>query len=533
MKRVNFGHKGGFPLEQETLIHLQRAYADDMLEVLFAQWGIEIDKNKNYLVKQATTDEDGWVISTFIRQEINPTSGVAFDVNKPELLRLKYNSAQEIIEVIDVKIKFDDDGKEIKNSDSGYLVYADGPPAKKVYEEFVARYTTIDNKVSNAIREINPNNLIVLKNLISIQDDVKSIKEDYLPRDGSKPMTGTLSLKSAINPLTIPTIPNVVPNSNDDSKTYSQLVIDDASGDVSKSMIKSNAFQKGMIMMWSGNTKDLPLGWELCDGGIDVNGMRIPDLRGRFVVGFDPRKPKEPNNTRVKDVLNYGDIHNTGGHDNVTLDVDELPSHGHSIKDEGHNHNNTDNGDNYDRLMIANEERTFSLDTGHDNVNIDDENQPNLSLAAEIKSSTTGITINTTGGSESHENRPPYYVLAFIIYVGEDFMEYPFTLIFKEGGSGSPFDRVFDFSEGTDFTIQASNTGSTDKQLLFLRQRLSSEAYNDRGAELETSENTYSAYNFNLGTYYFRIFGADGVDNNGDLINPEIISNEIKIEIVG
>ena len=41
MKRVNFGHKGGFPPEQETLIHLQRDYADDMLEALLGQWGID------------------------------------------------------------------------------------------------------------------------------------------------------------------------------------------------------------------------------------------------------------------------------------------------------------------------------------------------------------------------------------------------------------------------------------------------------------------------------------------------------------
>ncbi|WP_291986641.1 hypothetical protein [Candidatus Accumulibacter sp. ACC007] len=48
----------------------------------------------------------------------------------------------------------------------------------------------------------------------------------------------------------------------------------------------------GAIMMWSGAPQNLPDGWKLCNGD---NGT--PDLRGRFVVGYDPNASdyKEPN----------------------------------------------------------------------------------------------------------------------------------------------------------------------------------------------------------------------------------------------
>ncbi len=39
---------------------------------------------------------------------------------------------------------------------------------------------------------------------------------------------------------------------------------------------------RGVIVAWSGKTNNIPAGWGLCDGG---NGR--PDLRGRFIVGWD------------------------------------------------------------------------------------------------------------------------------------------------------------------------------------------------------------------------------------------------------
>ncbi|MBP2833500.1 hypothetical protein J8281_14995 [Aquimarina sp. U1-2] len=192
MKRVNFGHKGGFPLEQETLIHLQRAYADDMLEALLSQWGI--DPNQNYLVKEASTSEDGWIVSTFTREEINAQTGNTFTVTKPELLRLKFNGGTKPnVEIIDLR----------KNT--GNLEYADGQ-TKRVYEEWVGQYVTTPSDPDNVVIT----GLITLKTIIALTTDISNIttvindvKEDYLPRDGSKAMTGDLSLGEDKPNLTI------------------------------------------------------------------------------------------------------------------------------------------------------------------------------------------------------------------------------------------------------------------------------------------------------------------------------------------
>lgn len=176
MKRVNFGHKGGFPLEQETLIHLQRAYADDMLSALLGQWGI--DPTQNYLIKEASSTEDGWIVTTFAREEINAQTGNAFTVTKPELLRLKFNGAKRPnVEILDLR------------KSNGVLEYADGQP-KRVYEEWVGQYVTSPSDPLNTVIT----GLIELKSITDLTADIDNVKEDYLLRDGSKPMTGDLNL---------------------------------------------------------------------------------------------------------------------------------------------------------------------------------------------------------------------------------------------------------------------------------------------------------------------------------------------------
>ena len=44
------------------------------------------------------------------------------------------------------------------------------------------------------------------------------------------------------------------------------------------------AFVKGMIILWYGDTNNVPTGFALCDGSV-VNGLQTPDLRDKFVVG--------------------------------------------------------------------------------------------------------------------------------------------------------------------------------------------------------------------------------------------------------
>jgi len=137
---------------------------------------------------------------------------------------------------------------------------------------------------------------------------------------------------------------------------------------------------KGGIIMWSGTIVSIPTGYVLCDGSNNVSyGGVVPDLRGRFIVGYDERTLNIPVNV-TDTTINYGAIKNTGGKPSVTLAISEIPSHHHT-------------------LFLQNSGQRF---TGSGS-------------ASELDSG-AGNTGNT-GGGLAHENRPPYYVLAFIIKV--------------------------------------------------------------------------------------------------------------------
>jgi microcystin-dependent protein len=120
----------------------------------------------------------------------------------------------------------------------------------------------------------------------------------------------------------------------------------------------------GAIMMWSGSVASIPAGWALCDGS---SGR--PDLRGRFIVGY--------NNFDT----DYSTIGNQGGEKRHTLTISEMPSHSHTIP-----------GTN-----------TSSFG-GFGNV-------PGVG-GGTVEG---GGSTDNTGGNATHENRPPYYTLAFII----------------------------------------------------------------------------------------------------------------------
>jgi microcystin-dependent protein len=160
----------------------------------------------------------------------------------------------------------------------------------------------------------------------------------------------------------------------------------------------------GGIIMWSGSIVNIPTnkGWFLCNG---QNGT--PNLVNRFVVGSGGTYP----------------VGGTGGADTVTLTIPQIPSHSHpgtaasagahihSITDPGHNHT-------YDRMTDL-----------ADRADLDDNQFRTLNSVANTGNQITGITIdsngahvhnvttNNIGGGEAHENRPPYYALAYIMRV--------------------------------------------------------------------------------------------------------------------
>jgi hypothetical protein len=81
----------------------------------------------------------------------------------------------------------------------------------------------------------------------------------------------------------------------------------------------------GVIMLWYGNSTNVPTGWVICDGN---NGT--PNLSGRFVVCSG-------NNTETDYIEG-----SSGGNDSYTLSIADLPSHNHGATSQNtdvqHNH---------------------------------------------------------------------------------------------------------------------------------------------------------------------------------------------------
>ena len=238
----------------------------------------------------------------------------------------------------------------------------------------------------------------------------------------------------------------------------------------------------GTIEMWAG--KDIPNNYRLCDGSelsivdyqelynaigntfnnaLDPNGVpyttlsghfRLPDLRGRFIVGYSPQEDgssEEPNE--------YSTLGNAGGSKEVTLTSEEsgIGKHSHEhyhIHKHIHSHhvsngvfadgyvegNKTNSsiaiytqpsGKNeiYQFLNIGTKQHdgtyhpsnmmaTWTDDTSPDGVYDTANTEGPVSYQTEgtytDNKSTNEVEADATKG---HENRPPYYVLAYIMRV--------------------------------------------------------------------------------------------------------------------
>ena len=147
--------------------------------------------------------------------------------------------------------------------------------------------------------------------------------------------------------------------------------------------VTGSVIPSGGIIIWSGAANAIPTGWYLCDGS---NGT--PDLRGRFVVGYHNGDG------------DY-DVNDTGGAEVVTLTESQIPSHYHYAFRSG-NAGQLRNGSN---LTSSNYPGSG---TGAGNL------YETYNITARNEIPNVGRTSNT-GSTSSHENRPPYYALCYIM----------------------------------------------------------------------------------------------------------------------
>jgi len=136
----------------------------------------------------------------------------------------------------------------------------------------------------------------------------------------------------------------------------------------------SNLTPKGGIIAWKFSSTNIvngvvipPPTWALCDG---QNGT--PDLRGRFILGGGQGVGLT---NRLAD--------SSGGAETVTLTVAQIPSHTHNYWTR----------DFEDRTVQDSRDRVAGLQKGFWTIK----------------------TSEPTGGGQSHENMPPFYVLAYIM----------------------------------------------------------------------------------------------------------------------
>ena len=131
----------------------------------------------------------------------------------------------------------------------------------------------------------------------------------------------------------------------------------------------------GCIILWSGAANKIPEGWALCNG---QNGT--PDLRNRFIVGAGGEYQ----------------VNATGGEKTHTLTANEMPRHSHEWVGD----------DQISGIEPGSSTPLRLTTTRYDAAS---------SLSGSWYSHVYGTS--STGGSAAHENRPPYYALAFIMRV--------------------------------------------------------------------------------------------------------------------
>lgn len=226
--------------------------------------------------------------------------------------------------------------------------------------------------------------------------------QEILHVEGNITGSGNIQVEGTATIQTISELSSLSTDWDGSTEEYARTLVASSTGLVQ--YMDAAPVPKGGIIMWSGAVNNIPTGWRLCDG-TDVNGVAVPDLRERFIVGAGGNNP----------------------------DVD---GNGYNVDDTGN--------DNYYRLLAPQSIPRINGFTAFSTTNL-----PTNARVACGTLGQSGAGLTTTGFEEGRGNpdwstkiisscqhrhsfsigsedpdridyRPPYYALAFIIYVGAE-----------------------------------------------------------------------------------------------------------------
>ena len=171
------------------------------------------------------------------------------------------------------------------------------------------------------------------------------------------------------------------PNRVDSDFTYNPSTNTLKVGNIVDSSGNASAFVTGMIILWYGNTGNIPGGWVLCDGNNST-----PDLRDRFVIGAGSADHTPGS---------------TGGNNSLTLTEANLPSHRHFVV------SNSFGGQNRTGSNVS-ANNQVAKGTGAGNI------FETYNLASTGGSASAGRS-SAVGSGTAIDNKPAYHALCYIM----------------------------------------------------------------------------------------------------------------------
>ena len=153
----------------------------------------------------------------------------------------------------------------------------------------------------------------------------------------------------------------------------------------------------GGIIMWSGNASspNVPAGFTLCDGNVNnggaaINGITIPDLRDKFIVGANAVTGSDADYPGVSMNQTGGSASSTGSHTHVYAYASR---------------------EDHLTAGIMNDYQSSGISNVTDHGKISELEQTGNPAHPDMH----GFTANTDDTGTNTGNIPPFYALAFII----------------------------------------------------------------------------------------------------------------------